>query len=84
MCFFYSFPSSSAELQKNVPNNQTGHFWQEWTLSLFFYEYIWVDKLPSQQITIKQVCRRASMEFVSEVHGGINPPYMEQVESGAG
>lgn len=53
-------------------------------MKLIFYEYIWVDKLPSQQITIKQVCRRASMEFVSEVHGGINPPYMEQVESGAG
>lgn len=53
-------------------------------IKLIFYEYIWVDKLLSQQITIKQVCRRASMGFVSEVQGGINPPYMEQVESGAG
>lgn len=52
--FFYSFPSSSAELQKNVPNNQTGHFWHEWTLSLFFTSTFGLtschhNKLPSNK-----------------------------------
>lgn len=66
MCFFYSFPSSSAELQKNVPNNQTGHFWQEWTLSLFFTSTFGStschhNKLPSNKCAEERawsLCRR--------------------------
>lgn len=66
MCFFYSFPSSSAELQKNVPNNQTGHFWQEWTLSLFYTSTFGLtschhNKLPSNKCAEEQawsLCRR--------------------------